>query len=517
MAENDKNTTQITAFAGENPKVDLSAKEKETREKPTEGDKMNPSSKEVEMTSTQSTSQVGQEAINSMTASMDGIKLKKRLSGAQKKKLAREKKMAEGTWVEKPKPKQRGEKRQSQRMEQDVAPKAARKEGPEDVLKFVIKYSREPIIRDARDHRYPGCLNFPVFWICQKLLLIDVLSHPNYKEKSLHKYNQLLISNNNLREDINSLLLTQSSFRRKYSNIKRLLALGRKTLLEVVHSATMSYQTGESVKYKLNLVNERTQVDQKRLGEKIKELKILVEQDEQLKSFLEFKSRDGVANSEEKELETQNEQIMEQRLVSYHRIMARIQLASGCKDVNRICKTYLQEEESNLALFEKVNNMSIEIETLHEEVRAQREELDILSRQYKEQNRKDLAVRNDIENCTDKLRMEAQELEDASDLKAEELETIKSALKRIYNFLDNFSTHRVAFTVDEGITDDNVLQYLEALERRIIDVIRCHKLVTELPLLCPPSESDGRTKSEYSIQSRSFGNIHKDFSQKTTN
>lgn len=133
MAENDKNTTQITAFAGENPKVDLSAKEKETREKPTEGDKMNPSSKEVEMTSTQSTSQVGQEAINSMTASMDGIKLKKRLSGAQKKKLAREKKMAEGTWVEKPKPKQRGEKRQSQRMEQDVAPKAARKEGPEGI------------------------------------------------------------------------------------------------------------------------------------------------------------------------------------------------------------------------------------------------------------------------------------------------------------------------------------------------------------------------------------------------
>nr|XP_042902270.1 outer dynein arm protein 1 [Parasteatoda tepidariorum]XP_042902271.1 outer dynein arm protein 1 [Parasteatoda tepidariorum] len=297
---------------------------------------------------------------------------------------------------------------------------------------------------------------------------------------SLHKYNQLLISNNNLREDINSLLLTQSSFRRKYSNIKRLLALGRKTLLEVVHSATMSYQTGESVKYKLNLVNERTQVDQKRLGEKIKELKILVEQDEQLKSFLEFKSRDGVANSEEKELETRNEQIMEQRLLSYHRIMARIQLASGCKDVNRICKAYLVEEESNLALFEKVNNMSIEIENLHEEVRAQREELDILSRQYKEQNRKDLAVRNDIENCTDMLRMEAQELEDASDLKAEELEAIKSALKRIYNFLDNFSSHRVAFTVDEGITDDNVLQYLEALERRIIDVIRCHKLVTEL-------------------------------------
>ncbi|GFU13771.1 coiled-coil domain-containing protein 63, partial [Nephila pilipes] len=292
---------------------------------------------------------------------------------------------------------------------------------------------------------------------------------------SLHKYNQLLVSNKALRDDITSLLLTQSSFRRKYSSIKRLLALGKKTLSEVVHSATVSYQTGESVKYKLNLVKERTQVDQKKLGEKIKELKILVEQDKQLKEFLEFKMKDRSGSSDSEEI-SKNEQILEQRLQTFHGTLARIQLASNCKDVNRICKAFSQGEETNLNLFEKVNEMSLEIEKLHEEVRAERQELEVITRQYKEQKRKDLAVKHDLENTTDKLRSEAQNIEDAADAKAEELEKVKDVLQRIYKFLDKISTQQISFTVDKGITDDNVLQYLEALERRIIDLIRCKKV-----------------------------------------
>lgn len=48
----------------------------------------------------------------------------------------------------------------------------------------------------------------------------------------------------------------------------------------------------ESVKFKLNLLNERTQVDQKKLEEKIKELQLLIEQDKQLKDFIDFKGKD---------------------------------------------------------------------------------------------------------------------------------------------------------------------------------------------------------------------------------
>lgn len=48
----------------------------------------------------------------------------------------------------------------------------------------------------------------------------------------------------------------------------------------------------ESVKFKLNLLNERTQVDQKKLEEKIKELQLLIEQDKELKDFIDFKGKD---------------------------------------------------------------------------------------------------------------------------------------------------------------------------------------------------------------------------------
>ncbi|XP_035225700.1 uveal autoantigen with coiled-coil domains and ankyrin repeats-like isoform X2 [Stegodyphus dumicola] len=299
----------------------------------------------------------------------------------------------------------------------------------------------------------------------------------NRLNSSLNKYNQLLIANNALREEISSLLLTQSSFRRKYAHIKHLLAVGKKTWSEVIHSATVSYQTGESVKYKLNLLKERTQIDQKKLGEKIKELKILVEQDKQLKEFMEFKAKERMTASENEEIVTGNEQILEHKLQNYHSILARIQMASGCKDVNHICKSYIEQEEANLALFEKVNEMNLEIEKLHEEVTAQRKELEIITRQYKEQQRKDLAIKSDIENVTDKLRTEAKELEDAADARAEELEYVKRVLLKIYGALDGISFSGISFSVDDSITDDNILLYLEALERRILELINCHNFM----------------------------------------
>lgn len=295
----------------------------------------------------------------------------------------------------------------------------------------------------------------------------------NRLDGSLSKYNQLLIANNALRDDINSILQTQAAFRKQYSHIKHLISMGKKTISEVVHSATTSYQTGESVKFKLNLLKERTQVDQKKLEEKIKELQLLIEQDKQLKAFIEFKAKDRGSLSESEEMELRKEQIMEQKLQDYHALLARIQLAAGCKDVNRICKTYAQQEEINNNLFEKVNSLNVEIERLHEEVAAERVDLEKTSRHYKEQKRKDLAEKNDIDTVTDKYRLEAQDMEDAADGKADELVQMKKALQRIYGYLDDVSAHEVAFTVEKGITDDNVLLYLEALEKRVLDLIDC--------------------------------------------
>lgn len=294
---------------------------------------------------------------------------------------------------------------------------------------------------------------------------------------SLKKYNQLLIANNALREDISSLLQTQAAFRKQYNNIKHLISMGKKTVAEIVHSATTSYQTGESVKFKLNLLTERTQVDQRKLEEKIKELQLLIEQDKHLKDFIEFKGRDRSLLNAVEEIEAKKEQILEQNLQEYQAHMASIQLAAGCKEVNRICKTFVQQEEANVNLFEKINNLNVEIEKLHEEVTSEREELEILSHQYKEQKRKDMAEKNEIDDITDKLRSEAYEIEKTADAKAGELEHVKSTVFKIYKYLDELSSHQVSFSVDETVTNDNILIYLEALERRVLDLVECQKFL----------------------------------------
>ncbi|KAG8189035.1 hypothetical protein JTE90_025474 [Oedothorax gibbosus] len=286
----------------------------------------------------------------------------------------------------------------------------------------------------------------------------------------LHKYNQLLISNNALREDINSTLLTLNAFRNKYHNIKRLLAIDKKTLAEVVRSATVSYQTGESVKYKSKLIKERAEIEEKKLEEKIKELKILVEQDKLMKEFVEYKLKDRSSSSETEE-SSRNEQIMAEQLEERRGIMAQIQTASNFKEVGQICKEYVKGEEANLMLFEKVNELSLEIEKLGEEVREESALLQKVTEQCKEQNDKDLALKQGVENSTKKLSKDSQHLEDNINAETAEFEKVKVIMERIYTFLSNVSSQQVAFTIDKGITDDNVLQYLGSLEQRVTDLV----------------------------------------------
>lgn len=88
---------------------------------------------------------------------------------------------------------------------------------------------------------------------------------------------------------------------------------------------------------------------------------------------------------------------MEEQLQVLREILSRIQAVSNSKEVSLICKEYVQGEEWNLMLFERVNELSLEIEGLGEEVREERAQLETVNQQYKEQNSKDLALKQNIE------------------------------------------------------------------------------------------------------------------------
>lgn len=127
MDEKTSKSIKTSAFAGNDSEMELPEQDEVIQSESTERAEKNLSERiEAEKTSSSKPSEEGQKAIKSMTASLKGIKLKKRLSGAQKKKLTREKKMAEGTWVEKPKVK----KRQNTGEPQGPASKTAKSDRP---------------------------------------------------------------------------------------------------------------------------------------------------------------------------------------------------------------------------------------------------------------------------------------------------------------------------------------------------------------------------------------------------
>lgn len=123
MANNEHDEKTKLAFAGNTTEVELSVEDKGTRGNVSnEGPEMETSGNEEEMASTQPQTGGAQEAGNSRTGAP-----KKKLSGAQRKRQNRERKIAAGTWVQKP----RGSaKRQPIRMDQGAAGKSAKRDRP---------------------------------------------------------------------------------------------------------------------------------------------------------------------------------------------------------------------------------------------------------------------------------------------------------------------------------------------------------------------------------------------------
>lgn len=82
-----------------------------------------------------------------------------------------------------------------------------------------------------------------------------------------------------------------------------------------------------------------------------------------------------------------------------------------------------------------------------------------------------------LKAAVDKLRTEAYEIESAADIKSEQLEVAKLTIHRVFKYLEDISSHQVIFTVDDVVTDDNLLLYLEGLEKRVLDLVECQKFL----------------------------------------
>lgn len=172
---------------------------------------------------------------------------------------------------------------------------------------------------------------------------------------------------------------------------------------------------------------------------------------------------------------SQSGMIPEEKLIEYQEAFAKIAKATGAKDIDELVKNFIEAEERNFTLSRFVNELTQETEQLDEEINHIKKDIE----EYKNQG---LGENNERKKLQKELEEKIRRNEESYDAHMTEykgtldkINSIKSSIEEIFSLVsDNNETAKrfKALQESQGLTQDNIMQYLGMVEEMINDMIK---------------------------------------------
>lgn len=180
-----------------------------------------------------------------------------------------------------------------------------------------------------------------------------------------------MADNAQLRQTIDHMLQERATFNIMWEKLVNKLNEGKRYMMDLIDQSTSAYDTREELCTKLQILKDKGLAEKASHVQEMRELQRKLDHDAKLQEFLGIKGQRR-SNTELEEREAQKRQKMlenlERQYAEYEQIMTRIMSFSGEDDIDRLVAKFIKKEEENFALFNYVNELSHEVETLTESV-----------------------------------------------------------------------------------------------------------------------------------------------------
>uniref|UniRef100_A0A182VVT0 ODAD1 central coiled coil region domain-containing protein n=1 Tax=Anopheles minimus TaxID=112268 RepID=A0A182VVT0_9DIPT len=285
----------------------------------------------------------------------------------------------------------------------------------------------------------------------------------------------VMAENAQLRQTIDHMLTERATFNIMWEKLVSKLNEGKRYMIDLIEQATSAYDTREELCTKLQILKDKGQSDKLAHIQEMRELQRKLDHDAKLQEFLGIKGQRR-ANAELEEREAQKRKKMlenlEKQYQEYEQIMTRIMNFSGEDDIDRLVAKFIKKEEENFALFNYVNELSHEVETLTESVQMLQDNIteQIAINESKEHSQDDNidALRLAEQECREAAET-AQDIKLKLDVKLDEL--LRMA-ERIYKLLMCDEAPILNLLNNERrVTLNNAKLFLGIIERRVLSII----------------------------------------------
>jgi hypothetical protein len=298
----------------------------------------------------------------------------------------------------------------------------------------------------------------------------------NRLDKAVVLFNRQLADNAKLREEIDHYRQERQLFEGLFTRLTKELDHTQKDIGDVIKVSTQAFEQRDEAHTKVCALKERGEKEQKQHDIEMKELQRIISHDNRMKEFMFIKTNERTEYKAEEALKKKRHQATMDAdqifMKTYEEAFDRIKLVTGLSDVKEIVSSFVVNEGDNFALFNYVNELNCEAESLQEEVSQIKELIDTFLAQ---DNQVDTQHTDLVKN----LEIQYRAIEEVS-IKAERrlkkvnkvLDHVKHGIEKLFKRLGCDLAPIVAMLGgDAGISNKNAMIYLGQIEHRTIELL----------------------------------------------
>ncbi|GMH39417.1 hypothetical protein BSKO_07315 [Bryopsis sp. KO-2023] len=319
----------------------------------------------------------------------------------------------------------------------------------------------------------------------------------NRLEKAYIKYNEGITQNKKLREMIENLRRERMMFENINNGLEKELQKLKKEMASIIEQANTGYEFRERAIAEMAHLKIQADKEQQSFEEEWRNLSSIIDEDRRAREAQRMQ------DMEERERKTQEllrssdrtvqirkktvkgawtiagkqaiaQNVSMEKVHQYGGAFEMIQQATGIKDIDELVNTIIAAEDQNFTLFNYVNELNQEIEKLEEQISEVKAEIELYKGRGLNSDNQKKRVLKELEEQLQKMEDQADQYEKKHDMATRTVNSLKSTIWKIFNDL-GCNTPCVREVVgDNGVTEQNLMQYLGISELRSSEILQIY-------------------------------------------
>ena len=162
------------------------------------------------------------------------------------------------------------------------------------------------------------------------------------------------------------------------------------------------------------------------------------------------------------------------KVENYGEAFQKIQQATGISDINELVNAFIDAEDQNFSLYNYVNELNAEIEKLEEQIKETKADIEKYKGQGASTDSQRKKILTDLETRLSKTESKADAYESKHGAAIKTVNALKAGILNIFNKIGCNTPAVMEMLGDQGITEQNMMQYLGIIEQRTNEILQLY-------------------------------------------